>query len=66
MSARARRRFYLTAVGLAVVLFCAGILAGYLQRDNAICKDGKPPVEQRDNGLGQIDYRCHDGSIVSK
>jgi len=66
VSPRTRRRFYLGFAALAVVLFAAGFLAGYLQRDNAICKDGKPPIAQQDNGLGQINYRCHNGQIVSK
>jgi len=66
VSPRARKRFYIGFAALAVVLFAFGFLAGYLQRNNAICKDHKPPVAQQDNGLGQINYRCHNGQIVSK
>jgi len=66
VSRRARKRFYIAFAAVAVVLFFAGILAGYLQRNNDICSDHKPPVAQQDLGLGQINYKCHNGQIVSK
>ena len=66
MSPKSRKRFYLGFAAVSVVLFFAGILAAYLQRNNAICPDRKPPVAQQDNGLGQINYLCHSGVTVSK
>jgi hypothetical protein len=66
MTKAQRKRVYWIAAGIAVILFGVGILAGYEQRDNAICKDHKPPIQQQDEGLGQINYLCHNGQIVSK
>ena len=48
------------------MLFAAGVIAGYLGRHTPICTDGKPPRQQQDTGLGQIEYLCHDGQIVTK
>ena len=49
------------------VLFCAGILAGFLSRNDKICGDGKPPLRQRpDVALGHVVYQCHDGQLVTK
>jgi hypothetical protein len=62
-----KKRVYVgLAVGVAV-LFCAGVLAGYLSRNDKLCADGKPPVRQRpDVALGHIVYQCHDGQLVTK
>jgi hypothetical protein len=57
-------------VGLAaliLVLFCAGILAGYVSRNDKLCADGKPPMRERpDVALGHVVYQCHDGQIVTR
>ena len=57
-------------VGLAVVvaiLFCGGIVAGYLARNDKICANGKPPLRERpDVALGHVVYRCSDGELVTK
>jgi hypothetical protein len=66
MSPGEKRRVY---VGLAVAilaLFAVGLVFGYSGRDKALCKDGKPPLQQQDVGLGQVAYRCHNGQIVTK
>jgi hypothetical protein len=67
LTKRDKRRVY---VGLAVVvagLFAAGILAGYLARNDKLCSDGKPPVRQRpDIALGHVVYQCHNGQLVTK
>ena len=67
MTTRDKKRVY---VGLAVVvalLFCGGILAGFLARNDKLCADGKPPVRQRpDIALGHVVYQCHDGQLVTK
>ncbi len=51
---------------IAVVLFVAGMVAAYQSRHDTICPDGKPPVQQQDVGIGQVEYLCHDGKIVTK
>jgi hypothetical protein len=62
-----KKRVY---IGLAVVVaavFCAGIVAGYVQRNEKLCADGRPPVRQRpDVALGHIVYLCHNGQTVTK
>ena len=48
-----------------LVVFVAGGLAAYLNRNHTICRDGKPPISQRGGLLGQVEYRCHDGRTVT-
>jgi hypothetical protein len=53
---------------LAISLFLA-ILGGafaFLHRHDTICRDGRAPKAQRDYGIGQVQYLCHDGQIVTK
>lgn len=66
MRPQARKRFFLGFALVCVLLFAGGILAGYLSRNDAICSDRKPPKSQLDLGLGQIEYRCHNGQVVTK
>jgi hypothetical protein len=64
---RQKKRVYAGLAAAILVLFCAGILAGYLSRNDKVCADGKPPVKQRpDVALGHIVYLCHDGQMVTK
>jgi hypothetical protein len=60
-------RRVLLALGLFALLslVAAGIYQ-HLHRNDTICADRRPPVAKRDLGLGQIEYRCHNGQIVSK
>jgi hypothetical protein len=52
---------------MIVILFCGGILAGYAQRNDKLCPDGKAAVSQEDDPmLGHTDYLCHDGVVVTK
>jgi len=61
------RRLVLSAIATAcLVVFAFGILAAYLTRHDTICPDRKPPIAQRDDLLGQTDYLCHDGKVVTK
>lgn len=61
------KRFVLLALGaIAVVLFAGGLVAGYLSRHDKICPNGKPPVAQRSEVIGQTQYRCSDGVVVTK
>ena len=66
MSHRQKRLVYISLFSVLVVLFAAGVTAGYLGRHSKICKDGKPPREQQDTGIGQVEYLCHNGQIVTK
>jgi hypothetical protein len=61
-----RRRFLIGLSALVLVLFVGGILAGFAQRNDKLCRDGKPPISQQDPGFGQIKYLCHNGQIVAK
>jgi hypothetical protein len=66
MSKERKRVFYIGLAALVTVLFIAGVISGYMGRHTAICKDGKPPRQQQDTGLGQVEYLCHNGQIVTK
>ncbi len=66
MSARDKRRVYVGLAATCLVLFIAGLVFGYRGRHTPICPDGKPPVQQQDVGIGQVEYLCHDGKIVTK
>jgi len=61
-----KRLVYLGLTAAIVVLFAAGVISGYVGRHSSICSDGKPPVQQQDVGIGQVEYLCHNGKIVTK
>jgi hypothetical protein len=63
---RQKRRFHIGLAALILALFTGGIVTGYVQRNDKLCRDGRPPKSQQDFGLGQVKYLCHDGQIVSK
>ena len=55
-------------IGLGVVclaMLMAGAFAAFLNRHHTLCADGRPPVKQRSGLLGQTEYLCHDGKIVT-
>jgi hypothetical protein len=61
------KRQVLLALGvISAVLFVAGIFAAYRSRHDTICPNGKPPVAQRGEIIGQTEYRCSDGTVVKK
>ena len=66
MTSQQRRRFLIWFAALILALFAGGIAIGFVQRDNKLCRDGRPPKAQQDFGIGQIKYLCHDGQIVTK
>ena len=66
MSARDRRRVLIAIAVFALVTMIGGAAYGYFHRNDTICRDRRAPISQRDDGLGQIEYRCHDGQIVKK
>jgi hypothetical protein len=63
---RSRRTVLLGVATAAVVLFAFGILAGYLSRNDRICKNGKPPISQNSEPIGPTLYMCSDGQVVTK
>ena len=67
MSSRQKKQVYAGLAALILVLFCAGILAGYLSRNDKLCTDGKPPLKERpDVALGHVVYLCHTGQMVTR
>ena len=66
MTREQKRKVYITLAALIAVLFAFGVLSGYMGRHTPLCKDGKPPRQQQDTGIGQVEYLCHDGTIVTK
>ena len=66
MARKQKRLFYLGLTAAIVVLFAAGVISGYVGRHSSLCSDGKPPVQQQDVGIGQVEYLCHNGKIVTK
>jgi hypothetical protein len=63
---RNRRAVLVGLAGIAAGLFVLGILAAYLSRHDKICPDGKAPLAQRSEVLGQTEYMCRNGKIVTK
>jgi hypothetical protein len=63
---RSPRRVVGIILALSVFLMILGGAYAYRHRHDTICKDRRPPVAQLDLGLGQIQYKCHDGQIVTK
>jgi hypothetical protein len=60
------RRMVLVLLGVTCALvFVAGMAAAYHNRHHTICRDGKAPVAQRGGILGQTEFRCHDGQVVT-
>jgi len=51
---------------ISAVLFVGGMFAAWRSRHDTICPNGKPPVAQRGEVIGQTEYRCTDGRIVTK
>ena len=65
LTAKQRRVVYLALLVFVIFGFAAGLLSGYSGRHSTICKDGRPPLQQRDSGMGQVEYLCHNGRIVT-
>ena len=63
---RNRRAVLLALAAFALALFAGGIVAGYLSRKDKICPDGRPPIAQKSEVIGQTEYLCHGGKVVTK
>ena len=67
LNLRDRRTVLLLLFGMAAVLFVAGIGAAILSKNDTICPDGKPPIAQQPGVMiGQTEYLCHGGKVVTK
>jgi hypothetical protein len=65
MTTRQKHRVWIGLALTCLVLFIAGLAFGYHGRHNAICSDGKPPVAQRSDAMGQVEFICHNGKTVT-
>jgi hypothetical protein len=50
---------------VCVLMAAGGAVAAWHNRHHTICADRKPPVAQMNGILGQTEYRCHDGHVVT-
>lgn len=66
MNKAQKKRFYLIFAALVVLSLAAGLAVGYRDRSATICKDGKPPVAENDQGpLENVLFKCANGQIVT-
>ena len=66
MNRRPSKKSVLLAIAAACfVVFLGGMAAAWHNRHHMICPDGKVPVAQMNGILGQTEYRCHDGHVVT-
>ncbi len=65
MTTRQKHRVYWGLALTCLALFVAGLVIGFQGRHNAICQDGRPPVHQREDAMGQVEFVCHDGKTVT-
>jgi hypothetical protein len=63
---RSPRRVLGAILALWAVLILAGGAYAWFHRHDTICRDGRAPVAQHDVGIGQVEYRCHDGQLVTR
>jgi hypothetical protein len=62
---RRKRTAVLLLAVACLVVFGAGVLSGWIHRHDTICKDGKAPVAQRSDLLGNTEFRCPGGQTVT-
>ena len=60
-----KKNVLLALAALCLVVFAGGMAAAWNNRHHTICPDGKMPVAQMNGILGQTEYRCHDGRVVT-
>lgn len=66
MNLRSKKTVMLLLAAITVVGIAGGGFAAYLARNDTICPDGKPPIAQRSELIGQTEYKCHGGVVVKK
>jgi hypothetical protein len=65
VTTKQKHRVYIGLTAVCVFLFVVGLVYGYRGRHNTICKDGRPPVAQREDAMGQVEFICHNGTTVT-
>lgn len=65
MNWRSKRQVLFLILGVVALMMVAGALAAWINRNNTTCSDGKPPVQQRGGVLGQAEFRCQNGELVT-
>ena len=66
MNAAQKKRFYVLFALAIFLSLVVGLAIGYHSRSAPICPDGKAPVQEDDQGpLGNVLFRCPDGTIVT-
>jgi hypothetical protein len=63
---RSKKTVMLLLAAITVVGLAGGAFAAYLSRHDTICPDGKPPLAQRSELIGQTEYKCRGGIVVKK
>ncbi len=62
---RSKKLVLVLIAGACAVVFVFGMAAAWHNRHHTICPDGKVPVAQLNDILGQTEYKCHDGRVVT-
>jgi hypothetical protein len=65
MTKEQKHRVYVGLAAICLGLFVVGLVIGFRGRHNTICKDGRPPVAQREDAMGQVEFICHNGKTVT-
>jgi hypothetical protein len=63
---RSKKHVLLVLAVFTVIGLAGGAYAAWRSRHDTICPNGKPPVAQRGEVIGQTEYRCSDGRVVTK
>jgi hypothetical protein len=63
---RNKKRVLWSLAVYALVGLMIGAYFAYRSRHDTICPNGKPPVAQRSDIIGQTEYRCTNGVVVKK
>jgi hypothetical protein len=63
---RDRRKMLGAILAAAAALILLGGVYAWFHRHDTICSDRLPPVAQRDVGIGQVQFRCHNGELVTR
>jgi hypothetical protein len=65
MPKKQRRVVYILLVVVSVIGFSLGAWIAYNGRHNTICPNGRAPVAQQDDDMGQVMYLCTNGLTVT-
>ena len=65
MNWKSKKQVLLLIAAVCVLMAAGGAAAAWHNRHHTICPDHKVPVAQMNGILGQTEYRCHDGRVVT-